>query len=275
MTTKTKFVAILILAAAVLINLGGNWVIRRSTDNGANWTTTLSTAGSGAAITRDTVTGNLYAVGKIGANVVVQKSTEGGLNWSSTGTYAGSQGNVSSAAIAARNDVVVYTGYDRSNSSTFHVSCMWYSFGRWFARVSSNGGSSWAMPDDFIRSTPCNSKGVGVAIDSNGLIFAGGNYQSNTGQIYNLVRKSSDNGVSWTTVDTYSYVSGKHTTPVDIAIDSADRVFVLAKAIDSGNESRWLVRMYARTQLPAPIGSVRLALSEQYSLTCQFGRPGF
>ncbi len=57
-----------------------------------------------------------------------------------------------------------------------------------------------------------------------------------------IVRKSADNGATWTTTDSYNLFASHNTNYVDLAIDNSNTVYILGTANDNSSIDRCVVR---------------------------------
>lgn len=169
------------------------WVVRRSTDAGATWSTmdkfTLASGQRAAAFGLGAdAHGNLYAVGSADttsgngnkvtyyAHWVVRKSSDGGNSWSTVDNTLSSTGlGFQTAALGFAAD---------SNGNLFVVG---QNVNDWTVRENPGGNGIWQTVDDFKYAL--GSSAVAVAADSLGHLFVGGYGADNTGVDHWLVRK--------------------------------------------------------------------------------------
>jgi len=149
-------------------------------------------------------------------------------------------------------------------------------------------GTTWQFSDDTnpSRSLYQNSMVFGVGVDSSGNAYSVGYLTPACSKIscpasYWVVRKSSDGGISWSTVESFQYASGQGATAYGFGADGSGNIFVAGTASDkTGNH--WVVRKssnagqswatvdvlnggYARTVCCAPGGI--FAVGQSPSLT--------
>ncbi len=98
--------------------------------------------------------------------------------------------------------------------------------------------------DDFQYAAGYNSVAYGVTGDTLGSTFAAGYGVSATGTHW-LVRKSTDNGTSWSTVDDYQLSAGQQAIAYFLAVDSSNNLYVAGTASDSSSVPVWIVRKSA------------------------------
>ncbi len=196
-------------------------VVKKSTDGGATWSVVDTFSNGEAApfyeynaITSDRV-GNLYAVGD-GNGWFARRSLDGGSSWSTVDTLAGIAHGV--ATDAAGN---VYVAGDNSANQS------------WIVRKGTGTGTSWSTVDTFspggygsARAVLCHPT-AGIFITGTGY---GGGRKGADQQWY--VRRSLDNGATWTTVDAYLGGSSR-----GIGMDSYGSVYVVGI-----NANHWIVR---------------------------------
>ena len=158
----------------------------------------------------------------------------GGGGWSTKSLYQLSIGN----------DSVGNGGGIDSNGN-------WYSVGyglssgvkSWIVRKSIDKGVSWTVVDQFNYAPGQESVALGFAADKNGNIFVVGEGIVNLGtpQYYWLVRKSSNAGNTWTTVDSMTGAPGFYNEAAAIAVSSTNRIFVTGVTHD-GTKFEWPIR---------------------------------
>lgn len=187
------------------------WLVRRSLDNGATWTTvdefrfadgaTWKTVddnldfqnGAGDAIAVDG-DGRVYAAGHSNAErkMIVRRSTNGGATWSNVDQVTDMVPQAIAASSGGRVFVVGISG-----------DATW----SWFVRSSANGSSGWKNVDVFNYQEGKNAVARGVAIRSDGTVAVVGWGSSNEGgglATHWLTRvASTSNPNDWTTVDDY------------------------------------------------------------------------
>lgn len=112
---------------------------------------------------------------------------------------------------------------------------------RWIIRKSPVSGTSWTTVDDFSIDSAQDSEARGVARDAAGNMYAVGYATDSSPYNHWIVRKSSNGGASWTTVDTYQYSASQHAQAYGIAIRES-AIYVVGVAMDSGAVNRWIVR---------------------------------
>lgn len=196
------------------------WTVRRSLDNGATWlnhnwqmAATKSAYGKGIqALPDGTVlaVGQAFTAGNAFQNII-RRSTDFGANWTTVSSASTSQ--VQTLAF--------------ENSSTV------YAVGGTILK-STNGGVTWA---DFL--TIPNNYITGMAVHNSKLYIIARDSTVFSAQRYHVLR-SSDNGVTWETID--SMLSGNTTNPSSIIVKSDQEIFYSGAYTDNKGQSglvRW------------------------------------
>lgn len=113
----------------------------------------------------------------------------------------------------------------------------------WIVRKSLDQGRSWMVVDQFNYSPGQESVALGFAADKIGNIFVVGSGVVNLGtpQYYWIVRKSSNGGSTWQTVDAVTGATGFYNEASAIAVNSSGRIFVTG-VIHNGTKFEWPVR---------------------------------
>jgi hypothetical protein len=190
-----------------------NWYMRSSSDNGATWTTTdlyqLSAGNNSRAWLNNTgilvdSNGHWYAGGQGdtggSSRWLVRKSTDRGTTWSLVLNYQYLSGfNGGPRALTQDSSGTLYLA-GVSNDAAGYI--------RAIVLKSADRGANWTLADDYLPegiSTGTGYKAI-IAINSN-TILAGGAGADSTGALKRLIRKSVDNGVTWTTVEYPTEVS--------------------------------------------------------------------
>jgi hypothetical protein len=234
--------------------VSGRAFVWQSLDNGATWT--MSDPWSGQSETflcLDVAAGNstaVYVCGYIpgGGRWVVRKGARvaGGITWTTMDNIPGNQADsicVRPAILPRQADEVLVCG--RAS-------------GLWTVRRSVNGGSTWTTVDSY--STGMRLGYSGVTTGPGGLIYVVGRIAKTVGKTTQygwLVRKSANNGASWTNVD---YFANGWPGNGNITLDVFGRDFVVG--FNSTTPYRWLVRgstdggaTWMTTDLFLPVGA--------------------
>ncbi len=226
------------------INNVFRWLVKKSTDAGATWTLVddyqlfAGKTSMGRKIKVNS-SGAIYVIGVANdsANIshgIVRRSQDGGSTWVTIDDFQLSSGKSSSTNDltfdSAGNIYSVGYGYDASD------------YGHWIIRKSLDGGASWIVVDDFAYAATFISMPNSIHIDNSGNIFVAGDGLDSSNVFHWLVRKSSDNGLSWSTVDDYILAAGKDSNASAIIADSIGTLYTVGFAEDSGGKSFWVVR---------------------------------
>ncbi len=120
--------------------------------------------------------------------------------------------------------------------------------GHGIVRYSADGGSNWITRDDFVYLSESNTLFNAVTVDRSGAVFVGGA----AGPYWIghwLVRRSTDQGVSWDTVDDYFVPrngpeeEGINATVYSLSSDGQGRVYGAGPMLPTGpSYFSWLVR---------------------------------
>lgn len=223
-----------------------HWITRKSTDVGNSWTTvddfvlTTGQSSSGNSIKVDNAQNIIYTVGSSydsldgASHWIVRKSSDNGATWVTSDNFSAYSGYPSFAS-----DIII------DNSSNVYVQGRvydnsWKSI--WITRKSSNFGSSWTTIDNYIFSVGYDSYSSGIAIASNGDLYAvGGGYDA-SGKSSSLIRKSTDSGLSWSTIDIYQYSAGKNSACTAVTTNNSGEIFVASDGVDASGWTHWIVR---------------------------------
>ncbi len=233
-------------------NTLGHWVVRKSTDQGTNWSTLEGTLGYQYASNQTSRaygflsdTSGIYVVGSGGSSSgfthwLVRKSTDGGSTWALHDDYYYADPEHAIARKIAKDSQgnLYVVGYARdSGTSGAGDSAKNY---RWTVRK--YDGTLWSTVDRYEQTADKNSFAYGVEVDSTGNIYVVG-YGSDTSNIQHwIVRKSTDAGATWSTIVDWQYVSNQNSLPYAIGTDNSGNLFVSGYGANSDGIQVWFTR---------------------------------
>lgn len=218
-------------------------IINRSTDGGSNWEVVDQySLGAGAAaaygaFAADAGNRILYAGGGMSDGTaghwIVRQSHDGGSAWTTSDNFQYAPGKASACTdLAADGQGTVYAvgRVTKANGAT----------GGWAVRKSENGGA-WATVDIQDGTTSGAGSYLGalaVATHPNGSVFVVGALLQK-GEAVWTVRRSTNRGATWTTVDATSPKQGRARAQA-IAVDNTGIIYVVGYV-----NSFWVVRRSA------------------------------
>jgi len=217
------------------------WVTRRSEDAGLTWEIVddyvLQVGGNSRAlaVTRDR-DGVLFATGYATATSrhwITRKSTDNGVTWTVADdfqfeTAQNSQGN-GITTDPSGNIFAVGSGVVSGET-------------RWITRKLINGATTWTVVDSYLADNSTTASAADVVSDQNGILFATGLSDDSTDQ-RGVTRKSVNNGVTWTTIDSYKTGDDTDTAFTGVAVDAIGNPYVTGFGNSLGGVGDiWLVR---------------------------------
>jgi hypothetical protein len=227
------------------------WNVRKSSNSGLTWSNAGAPYQYAAGQSIDATgfaaddVGNIYVVGwgrdaskKNYLHWLVRKSADGGQTWTLVDDVQGPTGNFGAAGagfVPGAGIFVVGAPYAGSASP-------------WLVRRSLNGQlGTWSTVDN-----PFAGAARAVSSDSQGNVYvAGSQFITVTIKTHPLttssypvwvVRKSSNGGNTWSTVDTFIYAANKGADAYGIGRNSVGNLVVAGRALDSQGKLHWLVR---------------------------------
>lgn len=225
--------SIYVIGSARDAALAYHWVVRKSTDAGATWSTVsdyqlISNSNSMATAIHST-SGAIY-VGGYGTDGtadhwIIRKSTNGGVTWSTVSDYfliAGKGARVNALGKDSAGNLYA-GGYTTDTNNIRH----------WIVRKSADGGSNWTTVDDYQFDANYNSNILALTGDSAGNLYVAGTGGDLTTTHW-IVRKSTDGGATWSTVSDYLHGGGVESSPFSIVSDSTNTVYVAGYGFASG-----------------------------------------
>jgi hypothetical protein len=231
----------LLAAGAAISAASQRWVIQRSTNAASSWTVVddyqlSSGQDSVARAVGVTGAGKYYAVGSgtSGANAhwIARKSADG-VTWSASDDFELSAG-ADAAALAF--------GFDGSDSA---YAAGYGSDGgdeHWLVRKSADEGASWSGVDDYQRVADQSARATAFAKDGAGNLFVGGFAQDASGFPRWIVRKSVNDGSSWSTISDFTYAASQPSRVAGAAVDASGNVYVVGAGTDGSGITHWVVR---------------------------------
>ncbi len=230
--------------------LGGNgsgglnhWLTRKSANNGTTWSNSddfnlTPTRSSGAqAVGRDSL-GNIYAAGfgfdaTSSQTWVVRKSADNGTTWTTVDTFLYSSPNLSIAfGIFGDNSGNVFAIGNGSDGANTH----------WIVRRSADQGATWTTVDNYMLAAGKDAHPYTINMDSLGNLYACGYALGTPAGAHWIVRKSTDAGLSWNTVDDFQYLSPNDSVPTTLTGDSLGNMFVSGSGRVTDQTFHWLTR---------------------------------
>jgi hypothetical protein len=122
---------------------------------------------------------------------------------------------------------------------------------QWVVRKSANAGTTWTTVDNFYSSTAFNQPNAMTA-DAAGNVYVGGSSDINTAGSYAhywVVRKGSNGGASWQTVDAFRYFPYPTTFTANDALgmgtDALGNVYAVGSGTDANRVGHWVARATA------------------------------
>ncbi len=217
------------------------WYVRRSTDGGATWTTV-----------DDMVTAPLWpATDDVGiaadgaGNVYVAATDVYYLNsvWYHDWTIRKGIGGTSFSTIdvlpnSFPKDIFVHPTAGIFVVGQTQLANKGPTILAWLVRRSTDGGATWSNVDTFLLSKSAVAMGIGTDASGN-LYVVGSGTVASTGDHW-IVRKSTNGGNSWTTVDDYQLAANAPTQARCFVTDAHGNLFVAG--LSRGYPYHWIVR---------------------------------
>lgn len=226
------------------------WLVRRSDDDGASWTTvdqyrhpTAEVEGraraDAVAIAPD---GTVYVGGRAEVEReergVIRRSIDGGANWTTVDEIpAPDNDSYAVVSLAVGSGGRVFAGLADSQSDAA-ISA------RWTIRTSGDMGENWEVADDVpagVALPPYTFGAVAdMVVDAAGAVYASGSLNDGETSRW-LVRRSVDDGESWSTILDYGLSDGRTASGTGIGV-TPDGEIVTSGIVAGNGPARWLLR---------------------------------
>jgi hypothetical protein len=220
--------------------MGVHMLTRKGTDQGNTWSlisdldsfnyiniSSLPPGQKKAMIVAYSITrapsGVLFAGGELsspgGTSGIVLKSTDNGVTWTILSYLVASSGQygvVRDLAADSLGNLYAAVQYGGTTDT-------------WWVARSTDGGITWTDVDNGYSVKGKFSMPIFVGVDSLGNVFSGGiGVGVNDAQTRWIVRRSTNQGITWTTVDDFSYAGDTTSATVltDFALDSSGNIYV-------------------------------------------------
>lgn len=230
---------VFIAGGANNLSMAGPWLIRKSANQGASWATVdtfedpAGGAGSARGLTVDGQ-GHVLVVGESavagdGYHWFVRGTADQGQTWTTRDEQPGVHTGMSATAVATTASGDVFAGGWIWDNGTYY---------RCLVRRQLAGTNTWTTVDDHqqVFGGYCWVRNV---VAAKGKIFVSMQALDAAGTGHWIVRRSADNGATWSTVD--DVVMDGHCNPRGMAFDRKLELFVTGKCL-VGNSYKWVTR---------------------------------
>ena len=224
-------------------NGGWVWLVRKSADSGATWTTVDSLWDNNVKEARAIGFGqnaSLFVAGMLANSWTVRRSTDRGATWATVDSYRPS-GSLTSEAWSVAADSV-------GNIYVAGNAVAWIKgryANQWVVRRTTNNGASWTTVDNVTIDYSSNSSGpTGITVGPAGALFVGGYGTATDGSLYWLVRKGlpgAKGSIAWSTSDTYQLQAGESARANALTSDAFGNTYVAGRAADATGD-HWVIR---------------------------------
>ncbi len=247
-----------IYAAGVTAAQGGangwSWLVRKSSDGGASWTTVDQVVTPGFSEARAIgfhPNGSVFVVGYMSDSKgrfrwTTRRSVNGGATWSTVDSYQAGNGLFAKAqSITVDSSGAVYVagmaiGFQKGRYTQL-----------WVVRRSTDGGGSWSAVDNFTVGTSSSPYALAgpnaITIAPSGLIYVCG-YSDGGAPNHWLVRRGTpgaNGAISWATVDDFQLVAGQSAQAWAITSGGLGNIYATGRAADASGTEHWLTRRLA------------------------------
>jgi hypothetical protein len=230
------------------IDTGANraWVVRKSSDQGLNWTTALlyqtavgfnSIAFSCFAAPNGSIYVGGYATDASGkVHWLTQRSIDKGVTWVIVDDFLGDPTGVDNAVngFAQTPSALIVSGYSTDAASHYF----------WTVRRSTDNGATWSMSEKYQLAINQNAVSNPAFSDACGNLYIGGYASDGSGNKHGIIRRSFDSGISWSTFDDYQLAAGFFIRLWSGGLDSLGNLYTGYQANDSANVAHWIVRKF-------------------------------
>jgi len=233
-------------------NFTDHWFVRRSADGGVSWSTVDDVAPfSGSwfnqanAIAAD-ASGNVYVAGFLNTTStsdawIVRKSV-GGTSFNTVDSLP-SSGIIGATAIFVHPTAGIFV------AGQANVVVKGVTVRAWIVRRSANAGATWQTVDTFYGTKGATyyfGRAYSVGADAHGNLYVAGSlaipYKGSAVWEW-VVRKSTNGGNSWSTVDTYQLAPGANSLAAGFVADSNGNLYVAGSGSTTRNGAdNWIVR---------------------------------
>ena len=185
--------------------------------------------------------GNVFAVGRgvdstNTAHWIVRRSADAGTTWTTVDDFQYAPGRLSwaQAVTVDAAGAVFVAGYCREAGPSLRD--------RWIVRKSADAGATWTTVESFVYGSGNRTQAHDVVVGASG-VYVVGLGTTNRGERW-LVRRSTDGGATWGTLDDFQLAAGANSVPKAVSVDDAGRVFVCGSGTSGGKSpvTRWLIR---------------------------------
>lgn len=181
---------------------------------------------------------NLYFGGfhaETGYKGHIHQSTDGGSTFTTTDSYQNATGkqHFNINLVKLSDGRLIVCGYGQNASNVFQT----------VLRVSDDNGATWVSQAPYEHVTGQDTSCQGLSANSKDELFLALASKDNAGKDHSVVRKSTDRGATWVTVDDYQLASSGDTSPKAPFFYSDSIVFSTSNAYSDDGFSRASIRI--------------------------------